>query len=99
MPLTIYFASFASTSTERGLVVFVDDDAFVIAIGSTALLEILSPRIGSGVDSRAPRVVRRRSEDEFSIFFLYFSSLSRLLTLKSGFFLTAFFSLFLHSHK
>lgn len=60
IPLTMYFDSFASFSLDERLFV-----------SCSNVFESLSPRFGSGVDSRAFRLVRRRSEDEFSIFFSF----------------------------
>jgi hypothetical protein len=98
MPRTMYLASFASTSLERALVLDVVVAAAVVvvfavgAVSCSTALEILSPRFGSGVDSRALRLVRRRSEDEFSIFLLS-------LSLVCLYFCTVFASLSVHSKK
>ena len=59
IPFTTYLVSLESVSMDR---------FFEKSCSST--FDIFSGRFGSGVDSRVVRLVRRRIEDEFSIFFL-----------------------------
>lgn len=59
IPVTTYLDSLESDSVDR----------FFETSGSSTTFDTLSVRLGSGVDSRVVRLVRRRIEDEFSIFF------------------------------